>query len=89
MKKEKPLSVQDLRTKNSLLKIAYINYLKEEVQILSIKKNSFHESKIFTKARLIQMSKELAVYCQTKIQDLLEMKLIRPSKSPWSCSAFL
>lgn len=34
------------------------------------------------------MNKELILYCQNEIQDLLNKKLIRPSKSPWSCSTF-
>lgn len=33
------------------------------------------------------MSKELIIYCKKEIQTLLDKKLIRPSKSPWSCSA--
>ena len=34
------------------------------------------------------MNKDLLSYCEKKIQDLLDKKLIRKSKSPWSCSAF-
>ena len=34
------------------------------------------------------MNKELLSYCEKEIQDLLDKKLIRKSKSPWSCSAF-
>ena len=34
------------------------------------------------------MKKELLEYCHKEIKDLQDKKLIRPSKSPWSCSAF-
>ena len=34
------------------------------------------------------MNKELLSYFEKEIQDLLDKKLIRKSKSPWSCSAF-
>ena len=36
----------------------------------------------------MQMNKDLLSYCEKEIQDLLNKKLIRKSKSPWSCSAF-
>ena len=34
------------------------------------------------------MKEELLKYYKKEIQDLSDKKLIRPSKSPWSCSAF-
>ncbi|PKI42597.1 hypothetical protein CRG98_037010 [Punica granatum] len=34
------------------------------------------------------MNQELEKHCKVEIQELLNKKLIRPSKSPWSCSAF-
>jgi len=34
------------------------------------------------------MNAELLEYCKKEIQNLLEKKLIRPSKSHWSCAAF-
>ena len=34
------------------------------------------------------MNKDLLSYCEKEIQDLMDKKLIRKSKSPWSCSAF-
>ncbi|KAL6335940.1 hypothetical protein AAG906_003565 [Vitis piasezkii] len=49
---------------------------------------NFSEKNIPTKARPIQMNKELLSYCENEIQDLLDKKLIRKSKSPWSCPAF-
>ncbi|RVW39314.1 polyprotein [Vitis vinifera] len=48
----------------------------------------FSEKNIPTKARPIQMNKDLLSYCEKEIQDLIDKKLIRKSKSPWSCSAF-
>nr|KAJ0218329.1 hypothetical protein LSAT_V11C300145390 [Lactuca sativa] len=34
------------------------------------------------------MNNELESHCKNEIQDLINRKLIRPSKSPWSCSTF-
>ena len=48
----------------------------------------FNEKNIPTKARPIQMNAETVEFCKKEISDLLEKKLIRNSKSPWSCSAF-
>ena len=48
----------------------------------------FNEKQIPTKARPTQMNAELLEYYKKEIQILLEKKLIRPSKSPWSCAAF-
>ena len=36
------------------------------------------------KARPIQMNVELLQYCHKEIQELMQKRLIRPSKSPWS-----
>ena len=48
----------------------------------------FNEKNIPTKARPIQMNAEIVEFCKKEINDLLEKKLIRNSKSPWSCFAF-
>ena len=48
---------------------------------------NFDEKHIPTKARPIQMNAETVEFCKKEIHDLLEKKLIRNSKSPWSCSA--
>ena len=48
----------------------------------------FNEKNIPTKARPIQMNAETVEFCKKEIGNLLEKKLIRNSKSPWSCSAF-
>ena len=37
----------------------------------------------------IQMNAETIEFCKKEIHDLLEKKLIRNSKSPWSCSVFM
>jgi len=34
------------------------------------------------------MNKELLEFCNKEIQCLLGKRLIKPSKSPWSCAAF-
>ena len=48
----------------------------------------FNEKNIPTKARPIQMNVETIEFCKKEISDLLVKKLIRNSKSPWSCSTF-
>ena len=48
----------------------------------------FSEKNIPTKARPIQMNKELLSYCEKEIQDLLDKKLTRKYKTSWSCSTF-
>ena len=48
----------------------------------------FNEKQIPTKTRPIQMNPELLEYCKKEINDLLSKKLIRSSRSPWSCAAF-
>ncbi|GAV75257.1 LOW QUALITY PROTEIN: hypothetical protein CFOL_v3_18736, partial [Cephalotus follicularis] len=48
----------------------------------------FIEQNIPTKARPIQMTHELTEHYKKEIQELLNKKLIRHSKSPWSCAAF-
>ena len=48
----------------------------------------FDEKNIPTKARPIQMNDETVEFCKKETNDLLQKKLIRNSKSPWSCAAF-
>ncbi|KAG8647418.1 hypothetical protein MANES_09G074619v8 [Manihot esculenta] len=43
---------------------------------------NFNEQNIPTKARPIQMNQEMLEFCKKEIQELLNKKLIRPSKSP-------
>ncbi|KAA0038027.1 Enzymatic polyprotein [Cucumis melo var. makuwa] len=50
--------------------------------------DGFKEAQIPTKARPIQMNKDLVKVCKDEITDLLNKGLISTSKSPWSCSAF-
>ena len=44
--------------------------------------SDFNERNIPTKARPIQMNKELLEYCKKEIQELMNKGLIRKSKSP-------
>ena len=48
----------------------------------------FEERNIPTKAKPVQMNKEILEHCKKEIQGFLDKKLIKPSKSPWSCAAF-
>ncbi|CAL8135781.1 unnamed protein product [Prunus armeniaca] len=57
--------------------VVYLPYIK-----------TFSEKNIPTKARPIQMSQEIMEFCKKEIHELLEKKIIRKSKSPWSCPAF-
>ncbi|TYJ97583.1 Enzymatic polyprotein [Cucumis melo var. makuwa] len=50
--------------------------------------DGFKEAQIPTKARPIQMNKDLVKVCKDEITELLNKGLISPSKSPWSCSTF-
>ncbi|KAK2424968.1 hypothetical protein QL285_035270 [Trifolium repens] len=50
--------------------------------------DDFKESQIPTKARPAQMNQEYLGLCKNEIESLLNKKLIRTSKSPWSCTAF-
>ena len=60
---------------------------KQHIITLSYEKD-FSEKLIPTKARPTQMNADLLEYYKKEIQTLLEKKLIRSSKSPWSCAAF-
>ena len=68
------------------LPIAFWHRRRHEVALPYIK--YFQEKNIPTKARPIQMSKELTDTCRTEIEDLLKKGIIRKSRSPWSCPAF-
>ncbi|GAV82750.1 LOW QUALITY PROTEIN: hypothetical protein CFOL_v3_26201, partial [Cephalotus follicularis] len=50
-------------------------------------KKDFTKQNIPTKSK-IRMTCELMKHSKKEIQELLNKKLIRPSKSPWSCAAF-
>ncbi|KAG5586677.1 hypothetical protein H5410_047111 [Solanum commersonii] len=50
--------------------------------------NDFSEENITTKSRPCQMNTELVEFCKKEIDNLLQKGLIKPSKSPWSCTAF-
>lgn len=64
-------------------------FWKRKVHTISLPyEPDFKEANIPTKARPIQMNKQNLDYCKKEIKDFLDKGLIRPSKSPWSCSAF-
>ncbi|XP_047259002.1 uncharacterized protein LOC124891243, partial [Capsicum annuum] len=50
--------------------------------------DNFSEERIPTKSRPCQMNAELVEFCKREIDNLLQKGLIKPSKSPWSCTAF-
>uniref|UniRef100_M1C2X5 Zinc knuckle family protein n=1 Tax=Solanum tuberosum TaxID=4113 RepID=M1C2X5_SOLTU len=50
--------------------------------------DDFSEENIPTKSRPCQMNSELVEFCKKEIDNLLQKRLIKPSKSPWSCTAF-
>ncbi|XP_075097900.1 uncharacterized protein LOC142175220 [Nicotiana tabacum] len=50
--------------------------------------DNFTEDDIPTKSRPCQMNAELVEFCKKEIDSLLSKGLIKPSKSPWSCTAF-
>ncbi|CAN4081829.1 unnamed protein product [Withania somnifera] len=48
----------------------------------------FNENNIPTKSRPCQMNTKLVEFRKKEIDNLLQKGLIKPSKSPWSCTAF-
>ncbi|KAG5630650.1 hypothetical protein H5410_002367 [Solanum commersonii] len=50
--------------------------------------DNFSEDDIPTKSRPCQMNAELVEFCKKEIDNLLQNGLIKPSKSPWSCTTF-
>nr|KYP47809.1 Enzymatic polyprotein [Cajanus cajan] len=99
--KEKPVNIRDLQReindlkgevniiKTQLIEIKQENYQQNELikEILEKDKPSI-STNIPTKAKPVQLNKETLEYCRKEIQQFLDKKLIRPSKSPWSCAAF-
>ena len=53
-----------------------------------IYEDDFNEKNIPTKARPCQMNHQYLDMCKKEISSLINKKLIQPSKSPWSCTAF-
>ena len=64
----------------SIIPNAFWNRKQHIVHLPYVK--NFEEKNIPTKARPIQMNKELLTFCRAEINDLLQKDLIRPSKSP-------
>ncbi|KAG5567901.1 hypothetical protein H5410_065083, partial [Solanum commersonii] len=50
--------------------------------------DDFSEENIPTKSRPCQMNTKLVEFCKKEIDKLLQKGLIKPSKSPWSCTSF-
>ncbi|CAN4101881.1 unnamed protein product [Withania somnifera] len=50
--------------------------------------DNFCEDNIPTKSRPFQMNTKLVEFCKKEIDNLLRKGLIKPSKSPWSCTTF-
>ena len=65
---------------------AFWNRKKHIVNLPYVK--DFNEKNIPPKARPIQMNVETVEFCKKEIRHLLAKKVIRNSKSPWSCVAF-
>ena len=63
-----------------------VNILKQEINLVRIEE----QLKVKKTQDAIKKfkNKKLLSYCEKKIQDLLDNKLIRKFKSPWSCSTF-
>ncbi|GAV80964.1 hypothetical protein CFOL_v3_24423, partial [Cephalotus follicularis] len=96
---EQHLQTSQIREKINSLRNNIINNLcsylpdafwhrKRHMISLPYEKN-FTEQNILTKAKPIQMTYELMEHCKKEIQELLNKKLIRPNKSPWSCATFM
>ncbi|GAV58815.1 LOW QUALITY PROTEIN: SAC3 domain-containing protein, partial [Cephalotus follicularis] len=93
-KLEQQLQTSQIQEKFNSLKNNIINNLCSELfdafwhkkrHVVSLPyEQDFTEQKISTKARPIQMNHELMEHCKKEIEELLNKKLIRPSKSPWS-----
>ncbi|CAN4119567.1 unnamed protein product [Withania somnifera] len=49
---------------------------------------TFNEENIPTKSRPTSNEHELVEFCKKEIDNLLQKGLIKPSKSPWSCTTF-
>ncbi|XP_075106865.1 uncharacterized protein LOC107791933 [Nicotiana tabacum] len=63
------------------------NNIKKHIVTLPYEDN-FSEDDIPTKSRPCQMNAELVEFCKKEIDNLLQKGLIKPSKSPWSCTTF-
>nr|AAT39959.2 Zinc knuckle family protein [Solanum demissum]AAT66775.2 Zinc knuckle family protein [Solanum demissum] len=67
--------------------IAEENTLAKFVNLVPRQEN-FSKDNIPTKSHPCQMNAELVEFCKGEIDSLLQKGLIKPSKSPWSCTAF-
>ncbi|CAN4091340.1 unnamed protein product [Withania somnifera] len=60
---------------------------KKHIVTLPYEEN-FCEDDIPIKSRPRQMNTKLVEFCKNEIDNLLQKGLIKPSKSPWSCTTF-
>ena len=80
--------IQDLFTKQICSDIPNAFWERKKHIVNLPYEKDFSERNIPTKARPIQMNHDLLEICKKELQTLLAKKLIRPSKSPWSCAGF-
>nr|XP_016432715.1 PREDICTED: uncharacterized protein LOC107759331 [Nicotiana tabacum] len=64
------------------------NDIEEKPISFNPKQDNYSEDDIPTKSRPCQMNVELVEFYKKEIDSLLSKGLIKPSKSPWSCTAF-
>ncbi|XP_075095419.1 uncharacterized protein LOC142173695 [Nicotiana tabacum] len=62
--------------------------IEEKTISFNPKHDNFSEDDIPIKSRPCQMNAELVEFCKKEIDSLLQKGLIKPSKSPWSFTAF-
>ncbi|GAV89548.1 hypothetical protein CFOL_v3_32962 [Cephalotus follicularis] len=98
-KLEHQLQTSQIKEKIGLLKNNIIKNLCSDLpdafwhrkrQLVSLPyENDFIKQHIPTKTKPIQITYELMKYCKKEIQELLNKKLIRYSKSPWNYTIFI
>nr|KYP75455.1 polyprotein [Cajanus cajan] len=84
-KEERPSSSNN---DNTVIKVPNAFWDRNSFEIELPYEEEFTEKDIPTKAKPVQLNKETLEYCRKEIKQFLDKKLIRPSKSPWSCAAF-
>ncbi|EOY19234.1 Uncharacterized protein TCM_044215 [Theobroma cacao] len=70
------------------MQTCYPSHEKKRHEVGLLYHKDYNENQIPTKARPIQMNKEMEEFCRKEIQDLLNKKLIRKNSLPWSCFTF-
>ena len=62
--------------------------IEENILLTCLMLKILMKKNIPTKARPIKKNAETVEFCKKEINDLLQKKLIRNSKSPWCCATF-